>query len=65
MQRALWGHYTIFGSNSRETSVSTIIGTGNGGGIILEGNVVKGRNGFAENSAMCCFPTKVSPAPVD
>ena len=43
---ALWGHYTIFGSNSRETSVSTIIGTGNGGGIILEGNVVKGRNGF-------------------
>jgi glucokinase len=43
---ALWGHYTIFGSNSRETSVSTIIGTGNGGGIILEGNVVKGKNGF-------------------
>jgi glucokinase len=43
---ALWGHYTIFGANSRETSVSTIIGTGNGGGIILEGNVVKGKNGF-------------------
>ena len=30
---ALWGHYTIFGANSRETSVSTIIGTGNGGGV--------------------------------
>src|SRR5580692_6513963 len=43
---ALWGHYTIFGANSRETSVSTIIGTGNGGGIILEGSVVKGKNGF-------------------
>jgi glucokinase len=43
---ALWGHYTIFGANSNETSVSTIIGTGNGGGIILEGNVVKGKNGF-------------------
>jgi len=43
---ALWGHYSIFGSNSRETSVSTIIGTGNGGGIILDGNVVKGKNGF-------------------
>jgi glucokinase len=43
---ALWGHYSIFGANSRETSVSTIIGTGNGGGIILEGNVVKGKNGF-------------------
>jgi len=26
MQAALWGHYTIFGANSRETSVSTIIG---------------------------------------
>jgi len=43
---ALWGHYTIFGANSRETSVSTIIGTGNGGGIILDGSVVKGKNGF-------------------
>jgi glucokinase len=43
---ALWGHYAIFGANSQETSISTIIGTGNGGGIILEGNVVKGKNGF-------------------
>ncbi len=43
---ALWGHYAIFGSNSRETSISSIIGTGNGGGVILEGNVVKGKNGF-------------------
>jgi glucokinase len=43
---ALWGHYTIFGANSRETSISTIIGTGNGGGVIIEGNVVKGKNGF-------------------
>jgi len=43
---ALWGHYSIFGSGGRETSVSTIIGTGNGGGIILDGSVVKGKNGF-------------------
>jgi predicted NBD/HSP70 family sugar kinase len=43
---ALWGHYSIFGATSRETSVSTIIGTGNGGGIILDGSVVKGKNGF-------------------
>ena len=43
---ALWGHYAIFGANSRETSVSIIIGTGNGGGIVLEGSVVKGKNGF-------------------
>ena len=43
---ALWGHYAIFGANSRETSISIIIGTGNGGGVILDGNVVKGKNGF-------------------
>ncbi len=43
---ALWGHYDIFGSNSHETSISIVIGTGNGGGIILDGNVVKGKNGF-------------------
>jgi len=43
---ALWGHYAIFGATSRETSISIVIGTGNGGGIILDGNVVKGKNGF-------------------
>src|SRR6267143_106832 len=43
---ALWGHYAIFGAESRETSISIIIGTGNGGGSILDGNVVKGKNGF-------------------
>jgi len=43
---ALWGHYAIFGANSKETSISIIIGTGKGGGIILDGNVVKGKNGF-------------------
>ena len=43
---ALWGHFTIFGANSQETSISVVIGTGLGGGIIIEGNVVKGRMGF-------------------
>jgi predicted NBD/HSP70 family sugar kinase len=43
---ALWGHYAIFGANSKESSISTIIGTGNGGGVIVEGNVLKGKNGF-------------------
>ena len=43
---ALWGHYAIFGATSKETSISIVIGTGNGGGIILEGNVIKGKNGF-------------------
>lgn len=43
---ALWGHFRIFGSSPAETSVSAIIGTGLGGGVIIEGNVLKGRNGF-------------------
>lgn len=43
---ALWGHFTIFGANGRETSVSVVVGTGLGGGVILDGNVVKGRKGF-------------------
>jgi glucokinase len=43
---ALWGHFTLFGANSKETSVSVVIGTGLGGGIIIDGNVVKGRKGF-------------------
>ena len=43
---ALWGHFVIFGAKSPATSVSAIVGTGLGGGIIIEGNVVKGRQGF-------------------
>ena len=43
---ALWGHFTMFGAGSGATSVSAIIGTGLGGGVIIDGNVVKGRVGF-------------------
>ena len=43
---ALWGHFTIFGSDQVATSVTTVIGTGLGGGVIVDGNVVKGRMGF-------------------
>jgi len=43
---ALWGHYAIFGANSRETSISIIVGTGAGGGVIVGGKVLKGRVGF-------------------
>jgi predicted NBD/HSP70 family sugar kinase len=42
---ALWGHFAIFGAG-RATSVSAIIGTGLGGGVITDGNVVKGKRGF-------------------
>ena len=53
---AIWGHYAIFGSGSRETSISSVIGTGNGGGIILEGNVVKGKNGFGAELGHVLIP---------
>lgn len=44
---ALWGHFSLFGVNSHETSVSAIIGTGLGGGVIIDGSIViKGRVGF-------------------
>jgi predicted NBD/HSP70 family sugar kinase len=43
---ALWGHFALFGSSARVTSISAIIGTGLGGGVITDGVVVKGRKGF-------------------
>jgi predicted NBD/HSP70 family sugar kinase len=43
---ALWGHFSIFGPNSRKTSVSAIIGTGLGGGVIVADNIIEGKNGF-------------------
>jgi predicted NBD/HSP70 family sugar kinase len=42
---ALWGHFAIFG-DTPATSVSAIVGTGLGGGVIVDGGVVKGRKGF-------------------
>jgi predicted NBD/HSP70 family sugar kinase len=43
---ALWGHWSIFTEPEKATSVSVIIGTGLGGGVIVDGHVIKGRGGF-------------------
>jgi len=43
---ALWGHYVLFGDRPDVTSLSVVIGTGNGGGIVIGRHVVKGVNGF-------------------
>lgn len=43
---ALWGHFALFGASSRKTSISAIVGTGLGGGVIIEDMVLKGRKGF-------------------
>jgi predicted NBD/HSP70 family sugar kinase len=43
---ALWGHFALFGADRRTTSISAIVGTGLGGGVIVDGSVIKGRTGF-------------------
>jgi predicted NBD/HSP70 family sugar kinase len=43
---ALWGHFALFGSSSGKTSISVIVGTGCGGGVIVEDKVIEGKNGF-------------------
>jgi len=58
---ALWGHFTIFGANSKETSVSIVIGTGLGGGVIIDGNVVKGRKGFGGELGHVLIPFQSIP----
>jgi predicted NBD/HSP70 family sugar kinase len=45
---ALYAHYQLFGAVAqRRSSVSAIVGTGLGGGVIEKGQVVKGAAGFA------------------
>jgi glucokinase len=43
---ALWGHFNIFGNSATASSISAIVGTGLGGGVIVGGKVVTGRKGF-------------------
>ncbi|HKH66864.1 MAG TPA: ROK family protein [Reyranella sp.] len=42
---ALWGHTALFGLDGA-SSISVIIGTGTGGGIVVDGRLVTGRHGF-------------------
>jgi predicted NBD/HSP70 family sugar kinase len=42
---ALWGHTALFGSDGA-SSISAIVGTGLGGGIVVDGRLVTGRHGF-------------------
>ncbi|HWF48649.1 MAG TPA: ROK family protein [Bryobacteraceae bacterium] len=58
---ALWGHFVIFGASGHATSVSAIVGTGLGGGVILDGNVVQGRKGFGGELGHVLIPYQSIP----
>jgi len=58
---ALWGHVALFGAENRATSVSAIIGTGLGGGVIVGGRVVTGRNGFGGELGHVLIPHQAIP----
>ncbi len=58
---ALWGHASVFGSENQATSVSAIIGTGLGGGVITSGRVVTGRNGFGGELGHVLIPWQSIP----
>jgi predicted NBD/HSP70 family sugar kinase len=53
---ALWGHFSIFGAAGRATSVSVIVGTGLGGGVIVEGSGFRGRKGFGSELGHVLIP---------
>lgn len=58
---ALWGHVSIFGSENDKTSISAIVGTGLGGGVIASGKVVTGRNGFGGELGHVLIPYDAIP----
>jgi len=57
---ALWGHMSLFGSTPA-TTVSAIIGTGLGGGLVVDGRVVEGRNGFGGEVGHVLIPCDAIP----
>ncbi len=58
---ALWGHYVLFGAVNQATSISAIIGTGLGGGVIIENRVLKGCHGFGGELGHVLLPYQQIP----
>lgn len=58
---ALWGHTALFGSDVPATSISVIIGTGTGGGIVVDGRLLIGRNGFGGEVGHVLIPWRSIP----
>ncbi len=58
---ALWGHVSLFGQQPGTSSVSAIIGTGLGGGVIVNGRDVKGARGFGGELGHVLLPYQSIP----
>lgn len=58
---AAWGHFALFGTRRGATSISCIVGTGHGGGIIIDGAVLKGRKGFGGELGHVLIPYQQIP----
>lgn len=58
---ALWGHASIFGADSRASSVAAVIGTGLGGGVIAGGALVTGCHGFGGELGHVLLPYREIP----
>jgi len=53
---ALYAHWKRFGDDPSKTSVSLIVGTGLGGGVVANGSVLVGRVGFAAELGHVTLP---------
>ena len=53
---ALYAHWKHFGDDPTKTSVSLIVGTGLGGGVVANGRVLVGRVGFAAELGHVTLP---------
>jgi predicted NBD/HSP70 family sugar kinase len=58
---ALWGHFVLFGEHNDATSISAIIGTGLGGGVVVANRVLIGRHGFAGELGHVLLPYQSIP----
>ncbi len=58
---ALWGHFNMFGTSATASSVSAIVGTGLGGGVIVGNHVVTGRKGFGGELGHVLIPYQSIP----
>ncbi|MCU0314975.1 MAG: ROK family protein [Fimbriimonadaceae bacterium] len=58
---ALYAHYANLESPEKKTSVSLIIGTGLGGGIVANGQILRGRVGFAAELGHVYLPYNWNP----